>query len=244
MFRRALAVLSVLSVLFVSSVSSGSTALAQSAVSVDDLIARNLQAKGGAARMAAVRTMKQTAKMNSMGMDLDVTIYAKRPNLMRQELSGGGMNMVMAFDGTTAWGLNPMMGPSAVALSGQDAELAMEQADMDGPLVDYKAKGTTIEYVAVEPVGARQAHHLKITTKGGRVTHCYLDADTSLEIKLVTTTPMGAAEQELSDYRDVEGLKMPFKITSTVGGVPRVSIAITKIEINPAIDDAMFRMPK
>jgi outer membrane lipoprotein-sorting protein len=220
------------------------TPAAPTTMTVDDIVARNVQAKGGAERMAAVRTMKQTAKMNSMGMELDITIYAKRPNLMRQELSGGGTNMILAFDGTTAWGLNPMMGPAPMALSAQDAAMAREQADLDGPLIDYKTKGTQIEYLGTETVGGRRAHRLKITTKNNRVTQCYVDAATGLEFKLVTETPMGSAEQELSDYRDVEGLKMPFKVTSTVGGVPQVSITITKVEINPTIDDAIFRMPR
>lgn len=248
MHRRSLLLAFPLSCLFVAVMAAqpAQTVAAQapqtSAPSVDDLVARNLQAKGGAERIAAVRTIKQTARMSSMGMDADIRIFAKRPNLMRQELEGGGMTMVMAFDGTTAWGLNPNLGPSPAALSGENAAMIREQADLDGPLVDYKTKGNTVEYLGAETVGGRRLHHLRITSPTKRVTDCYLDAETGLEARIVTQTPRGEMVQELSDYRDVDGLKFPFKVTSRVGGVQTVAIEITRIEINPQIDDAIFKM--
>jgi outer membrane lipoprotein-sorting protein len=213
------------------------------AQSVDDLVARNIEAKGGAAKLQAVRSLKTTARMTSAGMDLGITIYFKRPNLMRQELSGGPRTMIIAFDGTTAWGVNPATGPSPMALTGRDAESAREQADPDGPLVDYKAKGHAVEFVATEMVAGRRAHHLKITTAAKRILHCYLDAETFLEMKIVSEAPTGPIEQELGDYRDVEGLKLPHSIRSGVGD-RAIQIVIEKIEVNPTLDDAIFRMPR
>jgi outer membrane lipoprotein-sorting protein len=161
---------------------------------------------------------------------------------MRQELEGGGMTMVMAFDGTTAWGLNPNLGPAPAALTGENAAMIREQADLDGPLVDYEKKGNTIEYLGSETVAGRRMHQLRVTSPTQRVTRCYLDAETGLEARLVTQTPRGEMVQELSDYRDVEGLKFPFKVTTSIGGVPAVAIQITRVEINPQIDDAIFKM--
>ena len=214
------------------------------APAVDDIIARNVQAKGGAGRIAAVQTMKQTARMTSMGMEADITIYVKRPNMVRQELAGGGTTMIMAFDGTMAWGVNPQTGPAPIPLTGDNAAMVKEQAHMDGPLVNYKEKGNTVEFFATESVGSRRAHRLKVTSPTGRVMHCYIDTETGLEMKIVTEDPRGTVEQELSDYRDVEGLKMPFQIKTLIGGVPTVSITVTKVEVNPTIDDAIFRIPK
>jgi outer membrane lipoprotein-sorting protein len=220
-----------------------SGALAAGAQTVDEIVAKNVEAKGGAAKIRAVQTMKQTARMTGTGMELTITIYSKRPNLMRQELTGGGMTMVMAFDGTMAWGMNPAMGPTPAPLSGPDADMAKEQADLDGPLIDYKTKGNQIELVGTETLAERKVHHLKITTPSKRVIHCYLDAETGLEAKIVADGPMGSIEQELSDYRDIEGIKMPFTIRSSVAG-QRVQIAIDKVEINPVIDPAVFKMPR
>src|SRR5437762_2830092 len=79
-------------------------------VNVDDLVAKNLQARGGADKIAAIQTMKQTAKLNSQGMDVTMTLYSKRPNLSRKELTVGQQTVLYGFDGSTAWTRNPLSG--------------------------------------------------------------------------------------------------------------------------------------
>src|SRR5438874_13379319 len=83
-------------------------ASAAAAQTVDDIVAKNLQARGGADKIKAVQTLKMTAKLNSQGMDLPMTLYAKRPNLTRKELTLGAQKMLFVFDGTDAWHNNPL----------------------------------------------------------------------------------------------------------------------------------------
>jgi outer membrane lipoprotein-sorting protein len=80
------------------------------AQTVDEIIARNIQARGGAEKIKAVQSMKQTSHMKIQAMSATLTLYAKRPNLSRQEMTIAGATAVAAFDGQSAWGLNPMMG--------------------------------------------------------------------------------------------------------------------------------------
>jgi outer membrane lipoprotein-sorting protein len=219
-------------------------ALPARAQSVDEIIAKNVQAKGGLEKLRAVQSLKQTAHLTLQGMEATLTIYGKRPNLSRQEMNLAGQAMVMGFDGETAWQMTPMMGSAGMAVTGPQADAIKEQADFDGPLVDYKAKGYTIELVGTESVGGKPAYHLKLTGKDQRVSHCYLDVVTGLEAKIVTDGRDGPVEQELSDYRDVEGLKVPFAVRTLSGGQVLAQIIVDKVELNVKFDDAIFKMPR
>jgi outer membrane lipoprotein-sorting protein len=108
-----------------------------SAQTVDELVAKNIQAKGGEQAIRAVQTIKQTASMAMQGMEATMTIYAKRPNQMRQEINVAGQQIIVAFDGTTVWTINPMMGAtSPTAMTGAEGEMMKDQANFDGPLMD------------------------------------------------------------------------------------------------------------
>ncbi|MEZ5318963.1 MAG: DUF2092 domain-containing protein [Vicinamibacterales bacterium] len=217
---------------------------AAQAQTADELIAKNIAAKGGAEALRAVQTIRQTAQMSIQGMTATMTTTARRPDKVRQEVAINGQQVITAFDGTTAWTVNPLQGvttPTAIADPGT-AQLLRDQANFDGPLLDYKTNGTKIEMVGTEAVGGKQAHHLKVTLKSGGVQDLYLDPATGLEMRLVLQTPNGPVVQDISDYRKVNGLTVPFSISMTVGGMPAGTITVTNMEFNPAIDDAIFRM--
>jgi len=213
------------------------------AQTVDDIVEKNIAAKGGLAKMKSVQTLKQTSHMTMQGMEATLTVLAKRPNLVRQEVQLRGQTMILAFDGVSAWTLNPFNGSNGVVLlSGAQADQVRDQSSFDGPLSDYKEKGSKLELVGPDTLGATKVLHLKLTSKTGSVQHVYLDAATYLEAKLVSDD--GKVEQELGDYRDVNGFKVPFRVKVMQNGVPQSELIVDKVEFNIAIDDAMFRVPK
>jgi outer membrane lipoprotein-sorting protein len=219
--------------------------LGASGQTVDELIASNLESKGGLARMRAIQTMKQTRRMNLQGMESPVVVYAKRPNMVRQEIAAGGRTVVMAYDGVTPWIVNPLAGaPDAVQVTGPMADSIRQDSDFDGPLVDYRDKGHTIELVGLETLGTAKVHHLKVTTKKGLVQHYYLDQKTALEVKIVMEMEPTTMEQEFSDYRAVEGIKIPFLVRTFANGVKQGELRLEKVEFNLKMEDAIFRMPK
>ena len=148
------------------------------AQTADELVAKNLKAKGGLDNLKAVQGMKITGRVTlpgaggGGGMEIPMTIVTKRPNRFRQESEFKGQKIVVAFDGTKAWMINPMMGQGAPQpIEGERLDMVKQQADLDGPLVDYKAKGTTIEVQGVETVDGKKVHKLKVTPKTGRRRH-------------------------------------------------------------------------
>jgi outer membrane lipoprotein-sorting protein len=225
-------------------IASGSAA----AQTVDEIVAKAYAAKGGD-KWKSVQSTRMSARINLQGMELPMTIVSRRPNLMRQDITVPMQNVtiVQAFDGQRAWAINPMAGDQASELPAAATESMRDQADFDGPLADYKAKGNTIEIVGIEDVSGVKAHHLKITKKNGKVQHLYIDVARGVEVKSVSEIDMGAGmmrvETELSDYRTVDGFLVPFAIRVTGGPTGSVSMTVDKVEFNVPVDDSTFRMP-
>lgn len=212
------------------------------AQSVDDIVTKHLNAIGGLAKLKSVSAIRQTSEMTRDGQTMTMVVAAKRPNLARQEMTIQGQTIVQIFDGTTAWMINPFTGSKdPIALTGPEAELTRDQATFDSPLVDYKERGTTVELVGTEDAGKTKVHHLKLTSKSGRIQEIYIDVTTGLQTRVVTHTHQGPVDQTFSDFKEVDGIKMPFTIRTQVGAIGTIDIKVVKAEINPTLDEALFK---
>jgi len=192
-----------------------------------------------------------TGKIAAQGQEMPLTVYAKRPNLNRQEITLPDGKVVQAFDGTTAWVINPMMGSDVPqVVPGGAAELMKNAADFDGALINYKSKGTAIELVGKEKLGDKDVYHLKLTMKSGQVQHYFLDAESGLEIKTSAQvdTGMGPAKQtldtEMSNYKQVGGIMLPHTVRQFMNGNKMAEVSVTGVEFNAPVDDSIFSMPK
>lgn len=214
-----------------------------SAQTVDEIIAKNLAAKGGAEKLRALQTLRQTGSITIQGMNATMTTSFKRPSMNRQEITIMGQNIVMVFDGTKGWMLNPMVGTEAMQMPVEQVEMMKDQSDFDGPLLDYKARGFQVELVGVEDVGGKKGFHLRVARKTLPPQDLYLDTTTYLEIKMSTTVPgSGVMEVQFGDYRTVDGLTMPYSLKSLAAGMTVSEMKIDKIEFNVKLDDATFKI--
>jgi outer membrane lipoprotein-sorting protein len=213
----------------------------------DEIVAKNLQAKGGAEKWKSISSVKMMGKLSAQGRELPMTVYSKRPNLMRQDITTPAGKAVQGFDGVTPWVIPPGADMPR-EITGPQGDAARSGAEFDGPLVDYAAKGHKVELVGREKLESGEVYHLKLTRKEGTVEHYYMAVDSGLEIK--RTTEVDAAgikqtlESEMSDYKSVDGIMIPHTLKQSVNGSPRMQMTIEKIELNPPLDDALFRMPK
>jgi hypothetical protein len=220
-------------------------------VTADQLVAKNIEAKGGAEALHALQSVKLTGKMlvNEGQLEFGYTQVKKRPEAVRTELSLQGMTMVQAYDGKEGWKISPFQGrKDPEKLSDDDNKSLIEDAEIGGPLVDWKEKGSKVEYLGTEDVDGTQAHKLKVTRKNGDVNYVYLDPDYFLEIRIVTQRMEHGAqietETDLSDYEKVNGVFLPL---STESGPKRSSdkakLIIEKAEGNVPVDDKAFKFP-
>jgi hypothetical protein len=220
-----------------------------SAQTVDEVIAKNVQAVGGMDKLKAVRSIRVSGKLQVQGFEAQFVEQNKRADKVREEVLIQGMAQVQAYDGRTGWLINPFSGRRDAELMSQDDMKSLQvDADMDGPLVDYKEKGHTAELVGHDSVEGTDCYKIKLTLKNGDVRYYYLDTDSFLPLKLETQTTIRGTIQEsetyYGDYEQVNGVYYAFAFESgPKGDTNRAKFTVDKIEQNVPLDDAIFSVP-
>jgi hypothetical protein len=219
---------------------------------VDELVAKNIEAKGGATALRDLQSLRLTGKLLvQVGAQVELAYLQikKRGDEVRTEASLQGMTQIQAYDGKEGWRISPFFGRrDPERMSADDVKALVEDAEMDGPLVDWQAKGNVVEYLGTEDVDGTPAHKLKVTRKNGDVSFVYLDPDHFLEIRVLTQrTRQGAYEEvetDLGDYEKVGGVFVPTSIEFGRKGAPdKQRIIIDKVEANVPVDDTIFHFP-
>jgi len=220
------------------------------AQTADELVQKNIEAKGGLAKMEAIKSVRIVGKLIGGGGFTAASVQENaRPNRVREAFSLQGMTAVTAYDGTTGWQIQPFGGHKDPELMGEDdlRDLLLD-ADFDGPLVAYKEKGNTVEYLGHDVVDGDDALRLKVTLKNGDIIYYFLDPDTFLEIrKEVQEFIRGSIREtvlEMGSYKPVAGVMYPFSISQGTKANPsQQTTAVEKIEVNVPIDNNDFAVP-
>ncbi len=220
------------------------------AQSAEELVTKNIEAKGGIAKIKAIHSIRIKGKLVGDGGFTAATMQENdRPNLVRETFSLQGMTAVTAYDGTTGWQIQPFGGHKDPEFMGEDdlKDLLLD-ADFDGPLVDYKEKGNTVEFLGHDVVDGDDALRLKVTLKDGDIIYYYLDPDTFLEIrKEVQEFIRGSVREsvtEMGSYKPVSGVMYPFSISQGTKANPAAqTTTVETIEVNVPIDKADFDVP-
>jgi outer membrane lipoprotein-sorting protein len=225
-------------------------AVAAPAQTVDEIVAKNTAARGGAAAWRAVQSMGFAGRMElGQGLLVPFRLELKRPRRMRLEFEFDGKTAVQTYDGTTGWKLSPHLGrESPEPLSEAELASALGQAELDGPLIDYVAKGNRLELEGTETVEGRPTHRVRLTPKSGAARHIYIDVETGLEALLETPYRLRKEEKPLRtyyrDYRAVAGLMVPHLLESRILGSPRShKLTIDSVRVNPPLADSRFGKP-
>ena len=221
---------------------------------VDEIVAKHIAARGGAEAIAAIKSVRTTGKIRFGGGDGTVEVewgaVQKRPGVSRSEVTFQGITAVDGFDGTEAWSTAPFEGRTdPFKQSADEVRLRSHEADLEGPLVGWEAKGHRLEYLGTEEVDGTMAHKLRVVRKDGDVEIHYLDPDAWLEVRTVTIEKVRGVERvseaDYGDYEKVSGVYFPFAIASGRKGEPKTTrIRIERVETNVAVEDASFAFPK
>lgn len=217
------------------------------AQTLEDIIKKNIEAKGGAATLQGTDSVRMIGTLTSPGTPaVTMELMARRPNLVRREMRMGEQVLISAFDGTTAWvkqGATPVQ-----TMTGLEAEMLKQGAEFDTVFLNYKSAGHQIELVGTEPVNGKPAHHVKVTRTGGQIQHYYLDAATGLDVKMSMDTEQAGrklkVDTELLDYRNVSGRMVPFKMRQFTNGSPAGEITFETVEFNVPLDTTLFAPSK
>jgi outer membrane lipoprotein-sorting protein len=246
--------------------------LAAYAQTADEIVSRYIQKIGGMDKISAIKTVRSTGKfIGGGGFEAIIVNENKRPDMIRNEFSLQGMTAVSAYDGKNGWKINPFGGKKDVESMGDDGKNGwkinpfggkkdvesmgdeelkqiIEAADIDGPLINAAVKGNKLEYLGKEEYEGSDVFKVKVTLANGTLKYFYFDTDYYVPIKIETKRMVRGSEVEfeqiLGDYKEAGGVYFPFSIESgPKGGSIHSTITLEKIEINPVLDDSLFRMP-
>jgi hypothetical protein len=222
------------------------------AQTVDEIVSHHVAARGGREALAKVRTLRMTGRVTGpAGRQALVRREIARPGRIRTEFVFQGTTGIYAWDGTGGWRVSPLEGGFVPApLPAEEAAMAAELADLDGPLVDWRTKGHRVELVGTEPLPGGNAYRLKLTlAKTGDVRDVWLDAATGLVVRTTTRRKLLgrelAIEAVFDDYRETGGVSFARSIEAGLRGrAERLRIQVDTVELNPVLDDARFRRPR
>jgi len=230
-------------------------AAAAAAQTAEELVAKNLAARGGVDKIKSIDTLKMSGtvflEFAGGGINALFSQENKRPNMIRQGFTLQGMTQTEAYDGSAGWKISPFEGRKDPELIGEDETRELvDDSEIDGPLVDYQAKGNKVEYLGHDIVDGDDAYKLKVTLKNGDVVYYYLDPDTYLEIKTVLEMfirgSVRETEQLLGSYKQVNGVYYPHSVvvnTKGGSGPAHMRFSFDTIKANMPIEDAFFKMP-
>lgn len=228
----------------------GPLAAQDAAPTAEELIEKNLDAKGGREALAGVTSAHITGRMSMAGMEAPFVFLWKAPDRIRIEFTLQGMTGIQAYDGETGWTFMPFMGKAdPEKMAPEDAAQIKDDADFRGPLFDPAAGGYTVEYAGEEDVEGTPTYKLRLTKEDGSVSHYYLDQEHYLEIKQETRRTLRGQEVEsqtaVGDYKEVSGLVLAHSLDITSSMAPGQSQNMTfeTVELNVEIPDERFVMP-
>jgi len=226
------------------------SAVFASAQTADEIIAKYVKTIGGMEKIQSIKTLRRSGKVIvGGGFEIPIVEENKRPNSVRQDITIQGLVGSNAYDGKVGWKIQPWQGKKDAEAMGE-AELKdiLDEADIDGPLVNYKEKGNKVEYVGMDEVEGTDTYKLKVTMANGETRFFYMDTDYYVPIKIETKRTIRGNEVEfetvLGDYKEVSGWYMPWSLeVGPKGSQFKQKIAIEKAEANVTLDDARFSMP-
>ena len=237
-----------------------------SPASAADIVAKNVAAKGGLQAWRAVKTMSLSGKLGAGGNQratlqvptitrkdgqpllpsrpaeevyLPFLMELARPRKMRFELQFSGQTALQIYDGVNGWKLRPYLNRRVVENFTEDEmKISATQAELDGPMVDYAAKGTKVELAGMEKVEDHDTYKIKMTMKDGRALHVWIDAESFLEAKIEgqprrmdgTDHPV---ELYFRDYRQLDGLQVPFILETRVLPVEKTVTGLRDVPVPP-----------
>jgi hypothetical protein len=223
-------------------------------LSASQIVDKNVAARGGLAAWRAIQSMSINGKLDAGGKKdtlLPYTLQVKRPNKQRLAIEFAGHTALQVFDGEHGWKLRPYLNrPDPEPFSAEEQRKAAAEPQLDGPLIDYAARGSKVELEGTEMLEGQGTYRLKVTTKQGHEQHLWIDGSTFLEAKMDGNPRhfdgrMRKVETYLRDYRRVGGVMVPFVAETRIEGVPGGhSMTIEKVVLNEKIDEGAFAKPQ
>jgi hypothetical protein len=228
------------------------------AQTADEIIDKFFENTGGKEKYAALQGVKMFAKVNQGGMEIPLEIVQLKDGRQYTSITFQGKVIKQGvFDGTTLWNTNFMTMKAEKSDAESTENFKTSLADFPDALFNYKSKGYTLEFLGKETIEGSETFKLKLTkkpltvdgVKTDNVVFYYFDVDNYVPIMTESEIKSGQGkgmiqQSKMSEYQEVEGLLFPFSLSQGVKGGGSQALTVTKIELNPKVDNSLFEMPK
>jgi hypothetical protein len=210
------------------------------AQTVDEIIDKHVKAIGGKDAWKKVNTIKQQAVIDLNGTEVQVESITAHEKGARQSVSFAGMTGYTIYTPTTGYNFYPWQQQKPEAITPEEVKENADNLDAHGPLIDYKEKGHTAEYIGMDDFEGTDCYKIKLTEKSGKIITFYIDPSNYFIIHSVTITKANGHENEsktdYSNYQKLaEGIWMPMNISD--GNTVRIK----KVQINVPVDESSFK---
>ena len=238
--------------LLVPTLLSAQRVVAPAPLPLDTVMARHLKAVGPIERITTRRVSMRVTGMAPF--EIPVVSEAMRPDLLLKKVNLQGAEQLTGYDGRSAWRVDPFASSSKKATDVPEAELMdfMEETDFDGPLVNAAAKGNRLRYVGPRVVAVAgvqtPVHAVELTLANGRQAVLHLHGTSYLEVSRTQTRDIMGSSVAMtitpSDYRVVQGVKVPYVMEIAIAGMPApIRLQIERVEFGVALNRAQFARP-
>lgn len=218
-------------------------------VTLDVILKNYFENIGGEEEWKKVESMTITGKTSAQGMTMPITIKTMAPAYFKMEMDFQGKKFIQAYDGKTAWMLNPFMGGNEPTKMDEEQSKEMGKQKFQDEFIDYKEKGHEIELVGTEEIDGTETYKVKMKKKSGDVVFYFFESENFVPImvrSLMDSGPMKgqAVETYMSDYQEVDGLMMAFTTEQKMGGNTVFSMTAEKVMLNDEdIEADLFAFP-
>ena len=213
---------------------------------LDQVLEKHFSASGQE-RLSKVSTVKSSGRAVQLDMVVPFKQVQKRPNMMYLELDIHGSKMIQAFDGEQGWSVEPWMTNQPRVLAGPELSNLEKMASIDSDLVNWREKGHELEYSGLEQSGGREFYILRLIKEQGEIYWFFIDSGSYLIHKMVASSNYGGIEVKgetiMTDYRDIDGILVPFLIEMRMEGETLMTNIVEKIEFNVLIEEKYFFPP-
>jgi len=233
--------------LFVATAFSLATVKAQTA---DEIVNKHVEAIGGLENWKKITSIVQTGAMTVQGMNIDVIRTVVNAKGSRQDINIMGMSNYVIVTPTAGWSYMPIQQKTEVEpMTEEQVKEGQDELDVQGSLVDFKAKGSTVELLGKEDIDGTECFKIKLTKKNGNVETYFIDPKTYYVVKTTQVKKADGQEAEVaisfSNFQKLpEGIVVPMTTTVPLGPGMNADFTVAKVEVNKAIDDSVFKPTK
>jgi len=199
-------------------------------------------------KLAKITSITITGKntLAAMGMETGFTLYQARPNKIRVEANFAGQKVIQTYNGKTGWMYAPAMGiTQPQQLGANELKSILNQAEIESPLWNYKAKGKSVELVGDSEDGS--AYVVKVTSANGDEVKIYIDKKSSLISRISNAQMANGAEttidSEMKDYKVVKGIPTAHYMAIKIGGQTASTLTFESVEYDKSLDASLFEKP-